>query len=385
MVVIITDAKYRASLAAVRSLAACGYEVIITQTKAEAGANIPSFSSCFVKRTVLFDCSVENEEAYMTALENLVKEYDNPVIFPIGAKTLGYLSKRRESFAKICSFVCPCEKALERANDKSAVAALAAELGINVPHTYINGENPNENEFPVIVKPKCGEKFGLTASERYIIANNQEEYICAYKKMETYGGDPVVQEKISGVGVGVSLLMIDGRAVSAICHRRIREYQSSGGPSACCESFFDEALVAKSEKLLAGMSFCGMAMVEYKVKTASDGIIHAENAYILEVNPRIWGSFPLTYAAGASFAEDYVLTAKGTPPEHPLSNYKTGVRMNFILSDLAAVADLIRHRRISEGIGGIRDILSGRAVEAIRSKADPKPFRNYLKLKILKK
>lgn len=385
MVVIITDAKYRASLAAVRSLAACGYEIVITQTKAETGANIPAFSSCFVQRTVLFDCSVENEEAYMTALENLVKEYDNPVILPIGAKTLGYLSKRRESFAKICNFLCPCEKALELANDKSAVAALAEKMGINVPHTYMNGENPNKNEFPVIVKPKCGEKFGLTASERYIIANNQEEYIRAYKKMEAYGGDPVVQEKISGVGVGVSLLMVDGKAVSAICHRRVREYPSSGGPSACCESFFDEELVLKSEKLLASINFCGMAMVEYKVKTASDGIIHAENAYILEINPRIWGSFPLTYAAEASFAEDYVLSANGTPPSHPLSNYKTGVKMNFILSDLAAVADLIRHRRILEGIGGIRDILFGRAVDAMRSKADPKPFRNYLKLKILKK
>ncbi len=385
MVVIITDAKYRASLAAVRSLSACGYDIVLTQTKGESGANIPSFSSCCVHRTVLFDLSVEDEEAYMAALEKLIKEYDMPALFPVGAKTLAYLSKRSGRFAKICRFVCPCPEALEFANDKSRVAALAEKLGINVPHIYKDGENPGENAFPIIVKPKCGEKFGLTASERYIIANNPREYARAYKKMEVYGGSPVVQEKISGFGVGVSLLMIDGRAVSAICHRRIREYPASGGPSACCESFFDEILIRKSEKLLAAMHFCGMAMVEYKVKAAPDGNIHAENAYILEINPRIWGSFPLTYAAGSSFAEDYVLSANGTPPTHSLSNYKAGVRMNFILSDLAAVADLIRHKRFSEGICGLGDIIFGRAVDGIRSKSDPKPFRNYLKLKILKK
>ena len=385
MVVIITDAKYRAALAAVRSLAACGYEVVLTQTKAETGANIPSFSSCYAHRSVLFDLSVEDEDAYMAALEKLTKEYDNPTLFPVGAKTLDYLSKRGEHFAKICRFVCPCPEALEFANDKSRVAALAATLGINVPHTYTNGENPDKDAFPLIVKPKCGEKFGLTASERYIIANNRDEFARAYKKMEAYGGAPVVQEKISGFGVGVSLLMIDGRAVSAICHRRIREYPSSGGPSACCESFFDETLIRKSETLLAAMHFCGIAMVEYKVKASPDGNIYAENAYILEVNPRIWGSFPLTYSAGATFAEDYVISANGAPPTHPLSNYKAGVRMNFILSDLAAIADLIRHRRFSEGFGGLKDIISGRTVDGIRSKSDPKPFRNYLKLKILKK
>jgi hypothetical protein len=273
-----------------------------------------------------------------------------------------------------CEFweYCTKQAGLDLANDKEKVRLEAEKCGIAVPKTYTNGEIPSE--FPVIIKPRCGEKFGLSAKERYVIVKNPKAYKTAYEKMAKYGSDPIVQQLVMGQGVGISLLMNNGKALSAICHKRIREYPQSGGPSACCESFYDEKLVRASEKLLASMHFNGFAMVEYKCSK--------DENYLLEINPRIWGSFPLTEKSGATFADDYVKLSSGEDIIHPLDNYKCKVRMNFVLSDLAACLDLMRHGRLISAAGGLFDIITRRAKDALRDKNDPEVLKSYYKLKL---
>lgn len=371
MTVIVTDAKYRAAVAAVRSLAVAGYEVVLTQTAKDATARIPSFKSKYASRTCLIDTSV-NSPDYALKLAELAREYDNPVIFPIGAKTLEMMVENRQTLEKCARFTVPTSSALNAANDKECVRRAAEALGIPTPRTYTSGESIKK--FPVIVKPRCGEKFGLSAAERYIIARTDEKYRAAYEKMEKFGGAPIVQELISGEGVGVSLLMTGGRAVSAICHKRVREYPQSGGPSACCESFFDEGLVKMSEKLLASLDFEGIAMVEYK-KGAS-------GAYLLEINPRIWGSFPLTEKCDSGFACDYAALSCRENITHPLNNYKCGVRMNFILSDIASAFDYLRHGKIKKCFSCFGDIITGKAQDALYKKGDTGVFRSYILLKL---
>ncbi len=379
MTVIVTDAKYRASLSVIRALAKCGHDVVLTQTMGDSHSNIPSFSSRYISRTVRFDCSTDDTDTYFSLLKKLIKEYDNPVVFPIGAKTLALIAVHRAELEKICSFTVCDKDTLDLANDKARVAEVAREIGIKTPPTYNSADNA---EFPVIIKPVCGEKFGLSAADRYTVVNTRKEFDAAYEKMSRYGGTPIVQKKITGTGIGVSLLMdANGNAVSAICHKRVREYPISGGPSACCESFYDEELVKMSEQLLQKLNFVGMAMVEYKL----DGdVISSDNAYLLEINPRVWGSFPMTYVADTTFAPDYIELSLGNSVTHPLDNYKIGVRMNFILSDLAAILSLIKHGHFKAGFDGICDIIFHRAFDGMCDKSDKSPFRKYLKLKIFK-
>ena len=380
MTVIVTDAKYRSSLSVIRALADCGHEIVLTQTMSDSHPNVPSFTSRYVSRTVGFLCSADDSVSYLLALTSLIKEYDNPVVFPIGVKTLALISSHRDEFEKICRYQVPDKTALDFANDKSRVARAAQDLGIKTPPTYTAGD---DIDFPVVVKPVCGESFGLPAADRYAVANNPAEFDSVYKKMSQYGGAPIIQKKITGTGIGISLLMDNnGKAISAICHKRVREYPISGGPSACCESFYNEELVKMSELLLSKIGFVGMAMVEYKL----DGDeISPNNAYLLEINPRVWGSFPLTFVAKTGFVSDYVEASAGNTVSHPLDNYESGARMNFILSDLAAIFSLIKHGRIKKGVEGLNDIIFHRAVDGMTDKNDKTPFKNYLKLKLFKK
>lgn len=370
MTVIVTDAKYRASIAAVRSLARGGHEIVLTQTAVDANGDIPAFHSKYAARTVMLEGSVCDTDMYLKQLIRLAREYDRPTILPIGAKTTALLAANRESLREHCDFVITDEQTLERVNDKERVRLAANEIGIPTPRTYEHGEKPTG--YPVIIKPRCGEAFGLKASDRYRIVRKPEEYERVYAELSRYGGSPLVQELISGEGRGVSVLMNEGGiAVSAICHRRIREYPTSGGPSACCESFYDESLVRAAEKLLSHMNFVGIAMVEFK------------GEYLLEVNPRIWGSFPMTYYAGSGFSCDYVRLARGEKLARAVCDYKCGHRMDFVLSDIAACVELLRRGKLSAFAEGVADILSCRAHDGIKDRDDPAPYRAYLKKKLL--
>ena len=146
----------------------------------------------------------------------------------------------------------------------------------------------------------AAKKFGLKAADRYAVADTPEAYAQILARMQRYDPSPIVQDKIAGPGIGVSLLLDrDGRMISALCHRRIREYPITGGPSTCCESFYDAALIDRAYRLLHSFGFTGMAMVEFK------------GDCLLEVNPRVWGSFPMTEAAQSPLVAHYARAAAG--------------------------------------------------------------------------
>ena len=90
----------------------------------------------------------------------------------------------------------------------------ALELGIPVPCEY----DGTPESYPVVVKPHCGEKFGLKAADRYDVANNEAEFDAIMEKMQRYDPSPIVQQKITGAGAGVSLLLgRESELLGALC------------------------------------------------------------------------------------------------------------------------------------------------------------------------
>ena len=370
--VLVTDTRYRASLAAVQSLGRAGYPVAALHTQGDGGAPA-AFASKYVKKRVILPCSAKDAD-YLELLAqvcgSLGEEYGAaPVVFPVGAATLAQLAEHREALEGHARFLVSPPAVLEAANDKRRVGELARSLGVPAPQEYPCPGGALPEAFPVVVKPRCGEKFGLHAEERYRKAYDPAGFRAAWEAMARYDPQPVVQELLTGEAVGVSLVM-DGksRPVSVLCHRRVREYPTQGGPSSCCESMWDGALVEHAVKLLQGLGFVGLAMVEFK------------GGKLLEINPRVWGSFPLIYKCGAPLAQDYVRASLGK--ELPLvqgPGYRTGVRMQFVLNDGLACLGYLRQGQPGQGLRGLVDLLNPRVKDGVFSFDDPKPFFRYLK------
>lgn len=365
--VVITDGKYRASVAAARMLGRAGYRVAVAQARGDCPLEPPVSASRYVSETRRLEGSA-SERGYPDRLYALLEEYGRPVLFCAGAATLNAVAGQRERFAQVCDFLIAPPDVLDALNDKEAVHRRCLELGIPVPQEF---DGPPDR-YPVVVKPHCGEKSGLKAKDRYAVARTAQEYAARLAAMSKYDQRPIVQEQVQGEGAGASLLLDrDSRLVCAICHRRVREYPASGGPSTCCESFYDGGMIGRAYALLASFGFVGMAMVEFK------------GGRVLEVNPRVWGSFPMTERTGSPFAVRYAQAAMGERLDYRPQDYKTGVRMRFTLNDGAAMLDYLRHGRPGPFFQGMADWF--RAEEALSAGDDPAPFKRYLRNTLLKR
>lgn len=368
MVIVITDCEYRTAISLVQALGRVGHTLVLCKGNDTAGAP-PVFASRYASACHEIDAPT-GSDAYLDTLEAICRDcHEMPVLLPIGAKTVAAIAKNPLRFDTFCKTVAPDESALDAANDKAKVQRVAKEIGVPTPKTYDRAPDA----FPVIVKPRCGEKLGLTAAKRYARADSAEEFERVLAAMRRYDEEPVVQEYISGGGVGVCVVTDkDGDPAALLCHRRVREFPINGGPSTCCESFYDETLVEYATRLLRALRFVGVAMVEFRGD--------AQNGYkLLEINPRVWGSFPLTTAAESNFAEVWARAAAGERFASPNTDYIRGKRMFFILNDAAACLSLLRHGRFAAFLGGMRDLLSPRVREALYARDDSKPFWRYVK------
>ena len=300
MTVIITDVHYRMSLAAIRDLAEAGVTVIACE---RMGAGTPlGFRSRWPARRVLLP-----DEDYGNALWELCRSVtedagERPALLPIGAATLRLVAAERERFAAVCGLCVPTLAQLALLNDKEQAAALARACGVPVPGLFSRESGEAADAFlarvslPAIVKPHCGEALGLTAAQRYVRADRIDQLTAAYEKFSALAGEPpLVQEYLSGGGFGCSVLAREGKILRAVCHRRVREYPISGGPSACCETVERPDLVDLTARMAAACRYTGVAMFEFKEDSAGQ-------PRLLEVNPRVWGSFPLTRVSRSGFS-----------------------------------------------------------------------------------
>ena len=301
MVAIVTDVHYRMSLALIRDLAQAGVEVVTCERercRSSRSAHALGALSRHTSRHVWLPDGGGYREALLDLCQEICLGHEcRPALLPVGASTLELVSENRARFAASCGLCLPTPGQLALFNSKEQVAALAASLGIPVPEARREGEPLaaflRRSPLPCVVKPVCGEKLGLTAADRYAIARTEAEAEAACARFSQLAGEPpVVQAYLPGGALGCSVLAQDGQVLAAICHRRLREYPVSGGPSSCCASVDAPVLLEYAARMAAHTGYTGLAMFEFK----EDG---AGSPRLLEVNPRVWGTFPLSRVSGS--------------------------------------------------------------------------------------
>ena len=341
MKVVVTDAHYRMSLAAIRDLGGAGHEVYAVHYG--AGRLPPAAKSRYLTDCIqVEDASPEKRAKKTIQAAVRMAGVDEPVVvFTVGAVTAAALAREGEEGIERLGqgrirILLPTDTQLTYANDKAFVLKAAGKIGIAVPRAYETPTRAAAEQLPVIVKYRNGEALGLKAEERYKLAKTRRELYDIYTGMASRailaGQDvPLIQEYIAGEGFGVSCVFDrQSRPVSVICHRRLREFPIAGGPSSCCETAWNEQLVGDAVRLLKAMRWTGIAMVEFRGN-------NMDGYRLMEINPRIWGSFPLTRAAKTGFSDAYVRAAAGEElPEYAQPSYKIGKRMTFFFPDLAA-------------------------------------------------
>ena len=304
--VLLTDANYKHTLGAVRTLGKRGFHVIAGSTSRHS----ISFYSKYCQERVIYP-SPRNEKEFVSFLCNYARNNKVDVILPIGYLASTTLSRHKSEFDEIAKLPISDYEFMQVAGDKDRTMKFAASLGIKIPRMYT--EKDNVPSFPVVVK-------GLMESGEVRYANSNQDLSRFNLK------NSLIQEYIPGQGYGFFALFNRGKPRAIFMHKRIREYPITGGPSTLAESVYDEELKRQGLRLLEGLNWHGVAMVEFK-KDQRDNEFK-----LMEINPKFWGSLDLATASGVDFPYLTIKMALEGDIE-PLFNYRTGVKFRWLFPD----------------------------------------------------
>jgi predicted ATP-grasp superfamily ATP-dependent carboligase len=267
-------------------------------------------------------------------------------------------------------------------NNKKSLMDIAKAAGIPTPITYQPDKCPDESflqrlsgtfRLPVVVKLAEDSGLYLPPAQRYCIVNHPDELAEAWTRMHRLKPFPLIQEYIPGEGYGFSALMDNQSDIKAFfCHKRLREYPLSGGPSVLCQSIYNPALVESGTRLLKAVGWQGVAMVEFR-KDKRD------NTYkLMEINPRFWGSLPLATYSGVNFPDLLCRWASGKAFQ-PVLNYRLSAKVRFALLDLLVLYERLKRGQISSLYNFIADSFDADIKEGLWDWSDPRPFFAYIR------
>lgn len=326
--ILVLDAESRAGLATVQALGRRGH--VVHAGVRGRGSLTESSRWC---RAVHDQPSPFPREDAHAWLADLDRRHSYDLIVPATEASLLWIRALPEGDPLRARAVVPGDRAIDVALDKERTCALAAELGIPVAprRVLVCGEAPPAAMgFPVVLKPvhsKVAVAGRDLVSMSVAVARDDAERTAALALRLPYA-DVIEQTWVRGRGVGVEMLFDRGRLVAQFVHERLHERPLTGGGSTLRRAAAaDPALIDHSRRLLEALDWHGVAMVEWR--RAVDGSIS-----LMEINPRLWGSLPLTIAAGVDVPQGLLAIATGKPFP-AVTSWRAGVTARNLTDDVS--------------------------------------------------
>jgi predicted ATP-grasp superfamily ATP-dependent carboligase len=364
MKILVTNGAYKHTLALVRSLGAAGHEVGVV---AHRRAAVSFFSRYCSRRHVV---KTIQKRAFVDEILAILQKEHYDVLLPVGLPTVVWLAERADEINKFTNMPLADVEKIKLFENKQATYDLSIELNIPVPLSFFPKDRADADICAAKLTPPIVVKHCKKSGSDWLkYADSQEEAVDFYVKMldleaksvgklkiknlelkidendeNTEGGNSefknalplqtsnlklqtdetniLFQEYLSGGGFGFFGLYENGVFKQGFTHQRIREFPVSGGASCCAESIDNEQLTRYGRQILEAVNWHGVAMVEFKM----DG---NGQPRLLEVNPKLWGSFDLSVAAGVPFSEKWVQLALNQPiSDH--QDYEKGVQFSWL-------------------------------------------------------
>ena len=338
--VLVLDGHSSAALAFTRSLGCAGHWVAVGSNR---GIFAAAALSRYCRSKFEYVPSTESMSAFVEAVLAFAIQHNIEVIFPVTDWTTLPLSAHRTRFPESCRLALPSHSALELASDKYRTVELARSLRVPTPQTWLIqssrdlGALPKLN-FPIVVKDRSSVRWlgdrAVFGSVSY--AYSVSDLAARVRQRLQEAGDVLVQEFVTGVGVGFSGFACGTEIGLPFQWRRLREVDPRGSGSSLREAVaLDPDVSEFSRKLILHSGFQGIAMVEFKQ-------VPSRKPVLMEINGRPWGSIQLPIAAGIDYPRfliDWIL--QGSLPPSAV-RYRTGIQCRRMVGDLTHLENLRR-------------------------------------------
>jgi predicted ATP-grasp superfamily ATP-dependent carboligase len=141
-------------------------------------------------------------------------------------------------------------------------------------------------------------------------------------------GDVLIQQFVSGAGIGFSCFVTSDTVFLPFAWKRIREVDPRGSASSCRQAIAaNDDLRDASGRLIRAIGFEGIAMVEYK-QSLYGGLI------LMEINGRPWGSIALPIASGIDYPAYLIRWYLERTPPPVKEAYRNGTIARRMIGEL---------------------------------------------------
>lgn len=290
---------------------------------------------------------------YIPSLINYCQRNGITAVISLFDIDLWVLAKNKQLFsnAGIHVVLAPASF-VEICNDKWHTFQFIQGLGLQTPRTYLHVDDVlaaitrKEVSYPIIMKPR----WGMASMGIYKVENEQElrvftekckrDIFNSYLKYESSltGNEPIVyQEVMCGEEYGLDVLNdLSGNYLAAFAKQKVtmRSGETDLGRTASSEPFREVS--------------CKIACASHHEGILSVDCFKTEKGiFVIEMNCRISGHYPLSYIAGFNYPQLLVDWLNGKPTSEDLLKFKENL---FIIKDLVPM--LLYDKEIPNGKDG---------------------------------
>jgi hypothetical protein len=336
--VLLLDPEERPTLAACRVLGRCGHDVGVAGLGGAGQARHSRHASRY--HPLPDPCGPR--EPFRQALEAVIRAHGYQVVVAVDDRTLARLASLESLSIPSAPTLNDC---YDRLTDKLGLVTLAADAQVAYPAT-LRPERASEIadmldaagvRLPVVVK---AERSAIASPEAVhhaagaTVARDLPTAAQAFRDLRRIGCIPILQERVEGaVKLNAAVIRRAGRSEFRYAHRVLRENPPTGGRGVTLETIAADAgpggeAVRLLERVCDAAGFEGLAQAELYVERSS-GVM-----YLIEVNPRLWGSTWFAERLQQRVVERSLRLALGLPaiPQEP---YPVNRRFHHVTGELS--------------------------------------------------
>lgn len=328
MSALVTNAQNRIAYNVVRSLGRKG----IALYTADFVPRAMSFASRYSKGHFVYPSPFRDPEGFVQRLIEEIQRLRIDVLIPVFEETF-LVAKHAARFSACVSMVLPDYEQILIAHNKDRWSPIACQLDIPVPRSYSTEQlrtgavRAQDLRYPVLVKPKQG---GGAWGIQHIASSAALEMLLS---CDNCNGLPwnrfFVQEKISGDTHCVAMLLNKGKLRAKVAYQQLRDYPVTGGQATMRVSLRSDKAEAYLQHLLESLNWHGVCQADFVMDKDT------QVPYLIDLNPRLWGSLAQASASGVDFPSlIYQLAREGDVA--PVTEFRTGVVTRWIGGELGA-------------------------------------------------
>ncbi len=324
--VLVTSGNTRVSYSICCSLAKHGYDVYIGDRQSFTMAGM----SRYCKGRMKYPSPFTEQESFIHSLIQFMKEKDIDVLVPVLEESFTCMKYEHILKEHNISFLLPHYKDALTLHNKNTLTSLASELNIDIPPSMEMVDIVQKNELlanlstPLIIKPKQGGGgWGMKRFERHEELLN---IINQIDKPENY----IVQSIVSGQLIGTAAIYYQGTHIASDSYTLTTVYPLRVGQSTTRLTEMHPKALDFTKRLLNHLNWNGLCEIDFIYDKEKD------KSYIIDANPRFWGSLKHNIAAGVDYPYYYAQLAKNITT-FPIQEAKENTRSRWLGGDILRI------------------------------------------------